>query len=62
MSTITDGNTKAEITEKAMDHGVDALCALGIVGAVALGNSDMTVIGGLVSIALGKRVIGGPKK
>lgn len=55
---IDTNGTKARVTEKAIDHGVDALCAIGIAITAALGAADMTVVGGLVSIALGKRVIG----
>jgi len=51
----TDGDFS--ITEKALDHGVDALCAVGIVASVALGEPNTSVIGGLVTIALGKRAI-----
>jgi len=46
-----------ETTNKTIDHIVDALCAVSIVAAVALGNPNATVVGGLVSIALGKRVL-----
>lgn len=58
-SKLEDG--RFEITEKAMDHGVDALCALGIAAVAYFGAADMTVVGGLVSVALGKRVIGSGK-
>jgi hypothetical protein len=55
MSTITQN--KFTVTEKAIDHAVDGVCAVGIVASVAIGQPDTQVIGGLVTIALGKRAI-----
>lgn len=59
---MTDGTTitddKVQITEKAIDHGVDAIAALGIVAvAIGIGEVSPTVVGGLVTIALGKRAL-----
>jgi len=56
MSTITS-NGNFSITEKALDHGVDALCAIGIVASMYFGEPNTTVVGGFVTIALGKRAI-----
>lgn len=57
MATTFGPDGDFSITEKALDHGVDALCAVGIVTTVALGEPNTTVVGGLVTIALGKRVL-----
>lgn len=46
-----------ETTTKLADHAVDALCLCGIVAAIYLGGATNPVIGGIVSIALGKRII-----
>jgi len=46
-----------ETTTRLVDHAVDGLCATGIVAAIYLGGADPTAVGGLVSIALGKRVL-----
>jgi len=46
-----------ETTTRLADHLVDGLCAVGIVSAIYLGGADPTAVGGLVSIALGKRVL-----
>lgn len=54
-TTISDG--RVQITEKVIDHGVDALCAVGIAATAYVGAADTAVIGGLVSIALGKRIV-----
>lgn len=55
-TTITDDG-RIDITEKALDHGVDALAALGIVATAYADAATAMVVGGLVSIALGKRVL-----
>jgi len=57
MSTSIKPDGNVSVTNKVVDHGVDALCAIGIVASVALGEPNTSVIGGLVSIALGKRVL-----
>lgn len=54
---IDTNGTYAKATEKAIDHGVDAVCALGICVTAYVGAADMTVVAGLTSIALGKRVL-----
>lgn len=59
---LTLNGTRAKVTEQALDHGVDAIAAVGIVAAAYMGAADMTVVGGLVSIALGKRVLGAAAK
>lgn len=46
-----------DTSNESIDHIIDGLCAICIVGVVALGSPTATVIGGLVSIALGKRVL-----
>jgi len=51
---ITDG--RINIPNKVWDHLVDAVCAVGIMVALGLGNTDPTAVGGLVSIALGNRL------
>jgi len=57
MSITIDNEDGVSVPSKIADHGVDALCAIGIVASVALGEPNTSVIGGLVSIALGKRVL-----
>jgi len=52
--------TKAQITEKVFDHLTDGLCATVIGYAAISGQATPVVVGGLVSIALGKRVMNGP--
>lgn len=54
---IDTDKAKAKITEKALDHVVDGLCAAGIVAVAMVGMADTTTVGGLVTIALGKRVM-----
>ena len=44
------------IKPEALDHGVDALAVIAILGVAYLGQYDMAIMG-LVSIALGKKVI-----
>lgn len=48
---------KFQVTEKVFDHAVDAVAALGIVATALGGVTNETVVFGLVSIALGKRVL-----
>lgn len=60
-TTIDTNGLQAKIAEKALDHATDAICALGIVASATTGTASVEVVGGLVSIALGKRVMG-PQK
>jgi len=48
---------RIDTTDTSIDHIIDGLCALCIVGVVALGSPTPIVISGLVSIALGKRAL-----
>lgn len=57
----TVGPDKFSVTEKAIDHGVDAVCAIALAAVAITGHADGGVVAGLVSIALGKRVMGGGK-
>lgn len=59
-TTVSTNGTRAKVTEKALDHAVDGICAVGIVTCAYAGAADMAVVGGLVSIALGKRVLNRP--
>jgi hypothetical protein len=56
MTNDTINNTKVTLA----DHAVDALCAIGIAGTAIAGAADPPVIGGLATIALGKRVLAKP--
>lgn len=56
-ATIEAGNTSTMLTEAAIDHTVDGICAVGIVAIAITCNGSFGSIGALLSIALGKRVL-----
>lgn len=58
-SSIDTKSGRVQVTEKALDHGVDAIAAVGIVAVAYFGIVDPYAIAGLVSIALGKRLLPG---
>jgi hypothetical protein len=58
-TSISTNGTSIDIKAQAFDHAVEGIAAVGIVVTALGGVADATVVGGLVSLGLGKRVLSG---
>jgi hypothetical protein len=56
-ASVEENGKRFQVNEQVFDHAVDAVAAGGIAATALGGVASETVVLGLVSIALGKRVL-----